>query len=200
MDDPAQATPPQVERLRSRMKGGGLPVPPVLPIVAAVALLLGLTLGYRLAPTSTPSSSGTPAPSRSTDPTQVSLPLASERPNAVVYPLPPVTPAALPTGGVTQGQAVAAARDAWPFADADVISVQLVPAASFGGALEPASPTWVWRVEVRGSDSLTCQAPAPETQPAPIQQTCSHEFVTIVVDYKAGDALYAFLSSDATTP
>jgi hypothetical protein len=200
MDEPAQEPPPQVERLRARMKGGGLPVPPVLPVVAALALLVGLTLGYRLAPASTPSSSSTPAPSASPDPTPGPSPPASTPPSAVVLPLPPETPGALPTGGVTQAQAVAAAREAWPFADADVISVQLVPAATFGGALEPASPAWVWRVEVRASDSLTCQAPAPETRPALIEQGCSHAFVTIVVDYKAGDALYAFLSSDATTP
>ena len=50
---------PEVVRVRPKPEGHGLPLPPLLPIVAMVFLFGGIAIGYRLGPTNP-----APTPSR----------------------------------------------------------------------------------------------------------------------------------------
>jgi hypothetical protein len=203
MQEPThELQPPETVRVRPRMKGGGLPVPPVLPLVAGLALLLGLSIGFGLAPRSpmadaTLSRAGSSSPSSSVwptgTPTTVPYPWATDWSITFIYSSPTFTPAPLPSGGLTMAQAVASAEKVWPFTDADIVSVRLLPGDQFGG--DPSETSgWVWAVEIRGGGSTFCEGDPTATAPA-ATPTCLEAFTTILVDYRTGE-MYFSITSD----
>lgn len=205
MDDRTDPrTPPQLERVSARFDGGAFRRPPVLPIVAVLALLLGLSLGYGLAPRETTASATTMATPSSP---AVTVPPSSEiavatfyvawpclDPTCVDTPAPivvvPATPAPAPSGGLSLSEAVKAASQAWrPFGDSDVVSAELITMSVVSPAMEP-SDRWVWALTVRGSD-VPCSGGVRQAGASPrvAPLTCQADSWFITIDYFSGELI-----------
>ncbi len=172
--------------LKPRPTGKGLPVPPILPLVAVVSIFAGLAMGYGLAP----------------------KPEASEAPNAPsVVSEAPVVSASIPTlpdpgttasepagsfelpppGGLTLAEALHALSVSFG-PPANVISARV-------GRYPAVTPGWVWLIVVPYSDfdcdySRTARiaaVPLETASPAPCRAVKATEMV--ILDYLTGDFL-----------
>jgi len=111
------------------MQGRGLPVPPLIPSVAVIGLLVGLTIGFSLG--SAQQSLAGPGPTL----LAVATPTASE-----TTQIAEVDP---PTGGLSLEEALAAFQAAGYDPTSGSVSMRVVP----GDQVEPgglAAPDWVW--------------------------------------------------------
>ena len=200
-DESRPIAPDERERLKPRMQSHSLPVPPLIPIVAVVALILGIGLGYGMAPKAGPTVSAAPLDPAAT-PT-ATAPIALYVPATVpadwlVIPLPTLqlaTPDALPSGGLTLAQAISAAKAGWTFSDSDVISARIVQRTDV--VTEASSPgQWVWEVVIRGPGPMVCTGPLQASDsPEPLTSCALPTSVSIDVDYVTGDWLYATAGS-----
>jgi len=188
------------------MGGRGLPVPPLVPIVAVVALLAGVSIGYGLAPKVEPAAA-TIAPNPTGTPTQtpVSVPsgyitdwsMPGDSTHVYVYQidgdgtvlLPSET---LPPKGVSL--AVAAANKTAPVDLASVVAAKVEPYYMVNPTAS--SNIWVWAIEVKLPNPAVCRAPvlgtlSPVEGPVTVPQasdvdSCAVEYQTVIVDYKTG--------------
>jgi hypothetical protein len=181
-----QDAPAELERVRSDIRGGAFPHPPVLPVVAVVAVLFGISVGFGLAPRT---------------------PAATPRPTADLIAVPTGPATAVPTGpatavptdgspsytppgeGTTLAVAVTAAEKTFGIKAQDVISARLAN----GTAYLPAIDGWVWEILVRGPGEIVCgrtwivPAPQPSYSAEPIY--CDEAADVVIVDYASGDAV-----------
>jgi hypothetical protein len=115
-------------RVRPRMQGRGLPVPPLIPSIAVIGLLVGLTIGYSLG--EAVKALAAPAPT----------PLAVATPAAATTRIAEVDP---PSGGLSLEKAMTAFQAAGYDPTVGSVSMRVVP----GDQVEPggvAAPAWVW--------------------------------------------------------
>ncbi len=196
-------TPAELERLRGRLDGGAIPHPPVLPVVAVVCLLFGLSFGLALAPkdgaggpngpstaaaSSVPTTSGPPSSAPTVPPSVASeeaaclLELGCHVVSLHGATIQVTEPA--PAGGVTLAAAIESARRANSFDDKDILSVTLMVDIGFGWAAgESASPggsaRWVWQIVLRNPTSWTCTGELSSPQPLESPPTTSYSFCQI---------------------
>lgn len=205
-------TPPELEHVRSKVEGGAFPHPPILPVVAVLALLLGLSLGFGLAPKQAAVSSESPSPTPPLEWTTNPPTFPVDNPTApdyfcwgappcasipiVIYVTPePTVPPSAPTGGVTMAQAVAAAKKAFKVADKDILAVRLVDGTQY--YFGPSTDGWFWEVVVRGPGAIPCggilpASESPSVTPDPQasgEVYCIDEYDAVIVDYRTGEAL-----------
>ena len=146
-----QALPPTT-RLRPKLLGRGLPLPPVVILVAAVGVLAGLALGYGLGstPGRAPASptwvaaSTAASPSPSVSAPQSAAPAGAPTPSS--YELPPA-------GGLTLTEALAALnRLGWGISPAAIISARVEQYGDASPSLVDGRPDeWVLAIVVRGT-------------------------------------------------
>ncbi len=188
---------PELERLKTRVDGGAFRRPPVLPIVAVIALFAGLALGVGFVPKPV---EPTPAPSAAASTAPAATPArASEAPAIVeataapsirhVPSLVAVATSTPPKGGTTTTQAVASAARTFGIKSQDVLSIRLVNGTSYS----PAVIGWVWEIIVRGPGLVQCGTrftypkPAPSYSPEPI--FCPDDAEIVIVDFASGEAV-----------
>jgi len=141
---------PEMGRVRPRMAGRSLPVPPVLPVVAAIALLVGLSLGFSLG--SMTDRFSLPAPTEPPAPTFE--PTAT--PATTVLAIAVQTP---PSGGLSLSQAMAALRAAGYNPGESLLSARVIPGqAVVAGAV---APEWVWSLTWQATCSPFGNVPQP---------------------------------------
>ncbi len=103
--------------------------------------------------------------------------------------------AARPSGGLTEAQAFAAARSAFPDATG-VVSGQVGQMRDFDTNQQVMpGDQWVWAVVVSGTFPFSCPAPAPDLTPAPCPPPGTT--MTVVLDYATGKFLEAFGTAGA---
>jgi hypothetical protein len=199
MNEPLDSGLPSMVRLKPRPLGRGLPVPPVLPIVAIVSILVGLAMGYGLAPRPEPA---TPPATPSTPASATASALAAQ----IAYPslaqsldptLAPIqsTVSTLeipPSGGLSLSQALEALGASFG-PRSDVISARI-------SRYPPVSSGWVWLIVVPYS-ALYCKdgppLPAEPAVPAgPLAESvplgdCRSITSTelVILDYQTGEFL-----------
>ena len=144
---------PPTTPLRPTQLGRGLPVPPVVVLVAVVGLFAGLALGYGIAPKPgpLPSSSPTMATVSLVESASPSASLAlsvapTAEPTSSAYELPPA-------GGLTLSEALAALdQNGMSVSESAVIYARV---ERYGEATPnpfAGSPDeWVWAIAIRGS-------------------------------------------------
>jgi hypothetical protein len=201
---------PMRVRLRPTAVGRGLPVPPLIPLVAIACLLVGLAAGYGIAPNhavSTPSPAS-PTPEVTVAPTDVYL----------FYPADGIMtfPAALPTEsapatGLSLKRALSALEGlGWGLPPSTVVSARVDRFGNVGWDSSYPPEQWVWVFVVTGGtdDTVVCTTvaaeasadpyapPAAPTIPAsssPDVSLCrvvSTE-ATVILDYTTGDLIEA---------
>ena len=152
----------------------GLRVPPVIPLVAVVSILVGLSVGYGFAPKSGPS--GSPSPP-SPSPRFVAFPSTNPSSAPVLVPtVPPGTAEIPPPGGLNLDQALEALRVEFG-PPAFVISARVghYPAVSAG---------WVWMMVVPYT-TVACGARADP--PMACRWISTTELV--ILDYETGELI-----------
>jgi hypothetical protein len=185
------------ERLKPSLGGSGLPVPPVTPIVAAVALLVGLSIGVGMGTKAPDAPSATVAPvasiaaaspsptagADSTDSGEVRFVIEAQGSDWVIVSggvRRVLSTNTVPPGGVSL--TTAAANKTRPVKVAEIISARIVPysqvhnggdgetceLASASGAAPACVDPWVWAIVVRGSAGAGA------------------DYKTVVVDYQTG--------------
>lgn len=139
---------PPTSPLRPTQLGRGLPVPPVLAVVAAVGLFLGLALGYGIAPRSgqQPPSSPTWAGGSRVESAAPSASLAATEPTPSAYELPPA-------GGLTLSKALAAIdQNGMAVSESTLVYARVERYEEATSNPFGASPDqWVWAIAIRGS-------------------------------------------------
>lgn len=181
---------PPTQPLRPTQLGRGLPVPPVVALVAVVGLFVGLAFGYGIAPKPGPLPSSSPAM------TTVSL-VESASPSASlalsVAPTAEPTPSAYelpPAGGLTLSEALAALdQNGTSISESAVIYARV---ERYGEATPnpfAGSPDeWVWAIVIRGSfEGFGCGGYLGSREPCPSPATTE----MLILDYDTG----AFLES-----
>ncbi|MGD0863736.1 MAG: hypothetical protein ABSA21_13445 [Candidatus Limnocylindrales bacterium] len=144
---------PPTTPLKPTLLGRGLPVPPVVVLVAVAGVLIGLALGYGIAPK--PSSPPASSPTTATA-SLVASPLLSASPGPSVAPTSAPTASAYelpPGGGLTLTEALAMlTKSGMGISPSAVISARV---ERYGEAsLAPVSGSadeWVWAIVVRGT-------------------------------------------------
>ena len=190
---------PPTTPLRPTQLGRGLPVPPVVAIVAVIGVFAGIALGYGMAPK--------PGPLPSSSPTVATVSLVeslspSGAPGPSVAPTSQPAPSAdevPPAGGLTLSEALAAFNKSLVDIPASVSMIgPSIPASAviyarverYGDlpSLVESPEEWVWAIGIRGSfQPATCS----DSQSTP--QPCPGPFTTamIILNYNTG----AFLAT-----
>ena len=152
---------PEVVRVSPKPEGHGLPLPPLLPIVAIVFLFGGIAIGYRLGATNP-----APTPSQTASaPTDTSALVAETSPTSTlsVYLGPGPTSNELPPPG---GIGLASAVDSIKRAGLGASPLQVISAhVARLGQIDPTNTryppeAWMWSIAVR-SGRTTCPGCAP---------------------------------------
>jgi len=154
---------PEVVRVRPKPEGHGLPLPPLLPIVAMVFLFGGIAIGYRLGPTNP-----APTPSRmASAPADLSTLVAEASPTSTpsIYVGPGPTSNELPPAG---GIGLASAVDSIRQAGLGASPLQVISAhVARLGQIDPTNThyppqAWMWSIAVR-SGRTACLECVPGT-------------------------------------
>ena len=153
--------------LKPDAKGRGLPVPPLIPLVAVISLLVGLSIGSQISvdrrPTATsPVANDTPSPHVIEDPAWVA-PASFE----VAVTVPPIDEAATPPadGLPLEKALVALMTSGFRGSSSVVISATVTQLGNMGGGGAGAADEWVWVFVVSGDfgdvamTGSTCTAP-----------------------------------------
>ena len=165
---------PPTMPLTPRSRGRGLPVPPVLPLIAVLSILAGLAMGYGLA--QKPGPSAPPIHPPETSPIADSSATPSADSAIVPTVRPAATPEIPPPGGLSLAQALDALNVSFGSPVA-VISARV-------GHYPPVSAGWVWLIVLPYS-SVVCLARADP--PMFCRWITTTELV--VLDYSTGEFL-----------
>lgn len=183
--------PPPTTPLVPRLLGRGLPVPPLVALVAVVGVFAGIVLGYGIAPKPgplPPSPTGAVVPSVGST-SRAGSPAPSVAPTAEPigsgYEIPPA-------GGISLSEALAASNKNLPLM-LSIIGPNIEESAVIYARVELWAPPghttpdhWVWFIAIRGSfQPALCRGPQPTPQACPGPYTTA----MIVVDYKTGEVL-----------
>jgi hypothetical protein len=179
---------PETTPLTPRPQGKGLPVPPVMPLVAVLSILAGLALGYGLAPRAATLASPTP---RANSAKPAGPPIAT--PAATIPAEPKASPPGGPTGspeipppgGLSLAQALEAFRVSFG-PPAEIISARVA-------RYPPVTTGWVWLIVVpyfvqECDDPALAGLPG---SPRPTTPGCRYVPTTemLVLDYVTGELL-----------
>lgn len=182
---------PPTTPLRPTQLGRGLPVPPLVALVAVVGMFVGLALGYGIAPKPglLPSSSTTMATVSLVESASPSASLAlsvapTAEPTSSAYELPPA-------GGLTLSEALAALdQNGMSVSESAVIYARV---ERYGEATPnpfAGSPDeWVWAIVIRGSfEGHGCGGFQSSPRPCPSPATTE----MLILDYDTGAYLEAW--------
>ena len=181
---------PPTTPLKPTLLGRGLPVPPVVVLVAVAGVLIGLALGYGIAPKPSPPPASSPTTATAS---LVASPLQSASPGPSVAPASAPTASAYelpPAGGLTLTEALAALNKlGFGISPSAVISARVERYGEASPALVGGpSDEWVWAFVVRGSfQPASCGVPRPSPEPCPSPATTE----MIILDYGTGAYLEA---------
>jgi hypothetical protein len=144
---------PPTTPLKPTLLGRGLPVPPVVVLVAAAGVLIGLALGYGIAPKPSPPPASSPTTATAS---LVASPLQSASPGPSVAPASAPTASAYelpPAGGLTLTEALAMlTKSGMGISPSAVISARVERYGEASPALVGGPPDeWVWAFVVRGT-------------------------------------------------
>ena len=201
---------PPTTRLRPTSTGRGLPIPPVIPLVATFGLLAGLAMGFWLAPKSDPSSIAATA-TNSSVPSESPLTFISDPGQTGTYDpaASPTGQSEFPQGGLSLSQALVALQQTpMQVQSANVLSAR-VARYNQVSASPGANDEWVWVFVVQGyslatgktipacgSDALSLGSAAPicMSGTGPVVQTTT---ALIVLYYQTGGFLEAQIPAPA---
>jgi hypothetical protein len=189
---------PFVSRLDPAPKGHGLPIPPLIPTVAAFCLLIGISLGYGLVPKPAATVVSSPAPSR-TDLGSIQSPSPTPGRSIEADPGSSAQAEQPPVGGLSLKQALDKLHAADPAISAsNVISARVARYSQVLPGDPNATGEWVWAFVVpvatypMGSGRLDClyfrvvgsvaNSPCPSAV-APVDVSTTE---TIILDYRTG--------------
>ena len=186
---------PPTTPLRPARLGRGLPVPPVVALVAVISVLAGIALGYRFVPQPVPLPSSSPATTEvalvaSPSPSKLDAPSIAPEPSPTAYEVPP-------TGGLTLSEALAALNKSGTALrklgrDVPESSVIYARAERWGPmpSLVDAPEQWVWAIAISGSfvAQPSCGGAQPTPQPCPSQATTT----MLILNYNTGAYLEAW--------
>lgn len=188
---------PPTTPVRPTQLGRGLPVPPVVALVAVVAVFAGIAFGYGIAPK--------PAPLPSSSPTTATVSTV-ESPSPPGSPVPSVAPTPDPTssandlppgGGLSLSQALAALNENLKDSPASLLAIgpNIPESAVFYARVErygdlpslvQSPEEWVWAVAIRGSfQPAACRSSQPSPQPCPGPSTTA----MVILNYNTGAVL-----------
>ncbi len=184
-------------RVRPKSIGRGLPVPPVIPLVAILSVLFGLTMGYRLAPGAAPSPTPRHTPPVIT-PAPTTAPLASGDANwsflSIIGPIEILDP---PEGGMKLDQLLT--QLAGPGLRIPASSVLSARVARYNqvSSINTTSDQWVWVLVISGTSEATvpvidCGVGSVSAQPSSVQACfVGHTTEILILDYMDGGFLEA---------
>jgi hypothetical protein len=193
---------PLVRPVKLVMKGRGLPPPPLVPLVAALGIVLGLGLGFGFAPHPAPAPTLVPVETAAVLPSAVPDATALAivgLPNDVLLPQP-----VPPTDGLSLVQALSAFAEAGTgIPPHDVLSARVVRLADVLSSSwsAPAGSQWVWAISVLRPECAGVQGggqtPATPVPALPTQNdasgVCAGDTTRLIIlDYHTGAHLAAF--------
>jgi hypothetical protein len=181
---------PPTTPLRPARLGRGLPVPPVVALVAVISALAGIALGYGMVPRPDPLPSSSPA---RTGVASVASPSPSGSAVSSVAPTPQPSPDAYevpPAGGLTLSEALAALNRSGTAlskfgANIPESAVIYARAERWGPmpSLVAAPEQWVWAIAI--SNSFLARPSCGGSQPP---QPCTSQATTmmVILNYNTG--------------
>lgn len=181
---------PPTTPLRPKQLGRGLPVPPVVALVAVVGVFAGIALGYGIGPKPSPLPSSSPTMAR------VSLVESAAPPGSHA---PSISPAAEPSpsgyelppsGGLTLSEALAALNKVIEpnIPESAVIYARVERYGELPSLVE-APDEWVWAIVIRGAfQPAPCGSSQQTPQPCP-GQPGSFTTTMIILSYNTGALL-----------
>jgi hypothetical protein len=197
--------------LRPTAVGRGLPVPPLIPLLAVVCLLVGLAAGYRIAPNHEASS-----PSPTTSEPEITVAPSDFYQvwpaDGIVMTFPPTLPTEFPPAtGLSMKQALGALEGlGWGLPPSTIVSARVDRFGNVGWDTSVPPDEWVWVFVVAGDNdgSIVCGPVTPEAtadpsaspSAPPIQIDSSPEVfmcratpmnATVVLDYTTGELIEA---------
>ena len=181
---------PETTRLRPASLGRGLPVPPIIPIVAALGLVFGIALGVGVVPKPEPSVVLAPSP------VALITPAPSPAPSLAPSLAPTNSPAGVAELPPTSGYSLAKVlKDLQPpgIADPAILSARV-------GHYPGVSPDWVWlvivpfSVETCGNHWVYQAIPRPTLEPCGVKNTTE----LFILDYSTGTFLEDRIPADTS--
>ena len=191
--------------------GRGLPVPPLVPLVAVACLLAGLAIGYRIAPNyeASPQSPTPSAPEITVSPSEVYAIWPAIGP--VTFP-PTLPTASLPADGLSMKNALSALESlGWGLPPSTIVSlrVDLMGNVGLDTGLSPDEWVWVFVIGGDSNGSVMCGPVGPETtadpsaspsalviqtdgQPEPVDCQPMAMEMTVILDYRTGDLIETY--------
>lgn len=218
MDDrPESQDGPSIARVKPVMGGRGLALPPLAPMVGAMCLILGLAVGFGLAPKAAPTATSVATPA-TTEAVPVAPPtIPAEEPAAtpivffapggvVTVDGPGLAP---PSDGLSLTDALAALEAAGLGDRGSVVSARIARYGEFLPSSEAATDSWVWALTVHAQIVGPCAgwypaspSDAPPTSadpsmPAALGWTACGFWVSqvVILDYRTG----AFLGTSQSS-
>jgi hypothetical protein len=191
--------------------GRGLPIPPILPVVALLCLVTGLALGLGLGSKPASVAVSTPTPG-STIPAITDPPVESYDPSQLpIVILPEIAmPTELPPGnGLSLSEALTALakngpKDAMVTVTAsNVVSARVVRDRQVSSSYANPTDEWVWEFIVTGDVGSTAPCPSEFGDPAaPVLCGVSSATEVILLDYFTGTLVesYAIVESYFPAP
>ena len=149
---------PDMGRVKPRMKGRTLPVPPLIPSILVIGLLFGLVVGFGM---------GSTVQRLTAWPTDA--PVVTDAPTPTPLPTPEPSP---PAGGASIEKMLASLKGAGYDPLPGAVSARIVPGANVQTGQGPTLPEWVWVVTWPTSciplgGRIPTQSGSPEPQPTP---------------------------------
>jgi hypothetical protein len=187
---------PETVRVQPKSLGRGLPVPPVIPLVAIIGVFIGLAMGYRFAANPVPS----PLPI-STLAAAPTTPIASAQPSvssdqAYVPIIGPISVANPPADGLTMDQLLAVMAGPWMrIPSSEVLSARVAHYDQVSNT-HTQSTQWVWVIVLKnevGADvnGHVCMPAAHSGATAPPDCVVVETTQILILDYVTGDFLEA---------
>lgn len=175
--------------------GKGLPVPPVIPLVAIIGIFMGLAMGYRIA--ANPEPSAAPTRALTAAPTLPPPAAAFTAPDQPYVPIVgPISVANPPPDGLTIDQLLGKLAEPWMrIPSSDVLSARVAHYNQVSNT-RTQSEQWVWVIVLRNDGGATvngqgCLAAASADPTSPQDCVVIRTTQILIVDYVTGDFLEA---------
>lgn len=186
--------PPTVP-INPRSLGRGLPVPPVLPLVALLGIFLGLAMGYRIAANPEPSAAPTTTPAAA--PTTLTPAPPSIAPDQAYVPIVgPISVANPPADGLTMDELLGVLAGPWMrIPSSDVLSARVARYNQVSNT-RTQSTQWVWVIVIKDDVAAAvnghdCRPVAPSNATLPPDCVVVETTQIVILDYVTGDFLEA---------
>ena len=186
--------PPTVP-INPKSVGRGLPVPPVLPLVAIIGIFMGLAMGYRIA--ANPEPSAAPTPALTAAPTLPASAAPSTAPDQAYVPIVgPISVANPPADGLTIDQLLGKLAGPWMrVPSSDVLSARVAHYNQVSNT-RTQSAQWVWVIVLKNDGGAAmngqgCLPAAPAVATLPPNCVVIPTTQILILDYVTGDFLEA---------